>query len=178
MIQCVKRVKDLKRPPDCICKAVCDCIYEKINGDSLSPDLEIHVFKETRLDRVNLSSRRADLVVYIPGVAIVCIELKTTEQVNPTTTNTSAHKLQLKQTQNNLAVRMKPKKPSSPYGEDTVEDTTTTTKEDDDRGDKKKTSFRDTFRNLKRKIHYWRFRWTSLDDNDDDNNMLITRTLD
>ena len=61
----------------------------------------VYSFKEVVLNRLANQSRRADLVLYVPGVRIIVIEYKTTESdSNPI--NTSAHRSQLKDTYDNL----------------------------------------------------------------------------
>lgn len=68
-------------------------------ADTTTP---VYVFKEVALNRLQKQSRRADIVIYIPGVHIVYIEYKTIETPGISGSSTDVHRSQLRDTHNNL----------------------------------------------------------------------------
>ena len=66
------------------------------------PNAPVYVFKEVTLNRIVKRSRRADIVFYIPTVALVYVEYKTVETEHPVKNAVSTHEVQLRETHNNL----------------------------------------------------------------------------
>jgi hypothetical protein len=81
------------------CKTVSAALSKELISITLgaADETPVYVFKEVVLNRVREQSRRADLVFYVPGWAIVYVEYKTVES-GPG----SAHGRQLKETLSNL----------------------------------------------------------------------------
>lgn len=118
MLRSIKTVRDLENRRAGVCKTLCSKIYQVIDGDKLPLNKRVHVFHEVTLNRIGMTSRRADLVVYVPGVALFCVEYKTSDRHAVDGENTKPHQTQLKQTHNNLAVTLAFENSKIPPGAD------------------------------------------------------------
>lgn len=93
--QRLKTVGDIRTVGWKVSRALAEEMIELTLG--ADDDTPVYVFKEVVLNRVREQSRRADLVFYIPGKAIIYVEYKTVEKGLG-----GYHQAQLQTTQNNL----------------------------------------------------------------------------
>lgn len=70
------------------------------------PNKPVYSFKEVVVNRLQNNSRRADVVLYIPGERIIYIEYKTIETEGVQGNCISAHGAQLKETHDNLVANL------------------------------------------------------------------------
>ncbi|KAK3705754.1 hypothetical protein RRG08_061496 [Elysia crispata] len=100
----VKTVADFWRSfPKCSYK-LNEAMQNLLTG--ATPGHRVYVFKEVALNRIVKQSRRADIVFYIPTVAIIYVEYKTVESNKALVQSAGKYETQLRETYDNLVANL------------------------------------------------------------------------
>ena len=100
----IKFVRDLNIRPSPISNNLKEKLINLCYG--CSEDTPVHIFSEVAVNRLQKQSRRADIVLYIPGVRLIYIEYKTIEKKGCMGLNEKVHKKQLAETYDNILANM------------------------------------------------------------------------